>query len=506
MIAVHRRETGVDTSFARKLIEQPGEATTRQLFSEVHAGIFWVDWREADNYIVTLAARAIGRDDLRADWIDGKLTIDFSGRRTEVPLQGKPGEQDVTLDSLNRALGPEFGLRYVRASEGGDTLAFMVLPQAVWREFEASHGDRLPQAFAPIDLQAPLFAHEELPPGAMDAVYKQMGSIHFQRVAVRVISHERAAALVNDPARAGSAKPVVDTWSGDLALTYFHDLIGGDHEDITEGELLQYGTSREQLSGQALDNTGATMGSFVLWPRDDGLHKIDSKDKFVASTLVLSDDFWEGQARSLGPMRAAFAHRDVVLYAGADRPEAVAALLEALDIFGAPGCDGLSRHLHAWGPDGWQVHPAGPAERSFRKSFNWLQAERGNLRAQFEIAMLYQFMELYAESVKWYYKAAVKAATVPRTSDDMYENGSACQCNLADKYEHGLGVPQDYKKALYWYGKSAAMGNEVAQYSLGHMYLDGRGVAKDAAQARSWFEKSAARGYEGAVTALKNLG
>jgi hypothetical protein len=108
--------------------------------------------------------------------------------------------------------------------------------------------------------------------------------------------------------------------------------------------------------------------------------------------------------------------------------------------------------------------------------------------------------------VKRYYRAAVQAATAPRTSDDMYENGSACQCNLADKYEHGLGTPQDLRKAQYWYQKSAAMGNEVAQYSLGMMYLEGRGVARDVEQARAWLKQSAGRGYLDAATALRSIG
>lgn len=494
----------METTFARELIENPGPATTRQLFAQRHPGIFWVDWREADDEIVRLAAAALARTDLRPSHEGGKLFIDCGGRRTEVPLEHKPGEQDVTLASLNRALHPYFEIRYVKASEGGDTAAFQALPAASWRELEASFGARVSQAFPRLDSQAPLFAREELPANFLAGVHKQLGPVHFARVALRVISAERATQLVSDPARTGDAMPYVDGLGGDLAMTYFHDLIGGDHADITEGELRQYGTSAEEMRGQALQNTEASWSGLAYFTRE-GLKKVVTRDELVASTVALCDGMWTELSRKDGPLLAAFPHRDVVLFGRAGDSDAVGAMLEAIDAFHAAGA-GLSRVLHAWGPDGWRAHPAGEADRTFRKSFNWRQAELGNLRAQFEVAMTYQFMEAYEEAVKWYYKAAVKAAMQPRTSDDMYENGSACQCNLADKYEHGLGTPQDLRKALYWYGKSAAMGNEVAQYSLGMMYLQGRGVEQNLDQARDWLRQSAARGYADAVTALRTAG
>ena len=495
----------MDTTFARRLIEDSGEETTRQLFQESHAGIFWVDWREADTDIVTMAARALGLADLSASWRGEQLIVEYRGRATPVPLEGKPCEQDITLDSLNRALHPEFEIRYVKASEGGDTVAFQALPAAAWRELEAAFGPRVAQAFPRLDRQAPLFAREELPPGFMDAVHQQMGPVHFARVALRIVTAESARAALADPARAGDAAPVIDGVFGDLAMTYFHDLVGGDHADITEGELLQYATSREQLRDRAFDNAGEGWREHAYFPRD-GLYKFASKGKFVASTVAVWDGVWEELSKAEGPLLAAFLHRDLVLFARAGQPDAVAALLEAADRFEAADGHVLSRQLYAWTPDGFQAYQPRDTDRAFRKSFHWLQAERGNLRAQFDVAMLYQFMEVYPEAVKWYYKAAVKAAMQPRTSDDMYENGSACQCNLADKYEHGLGTPQDLRKALYWYQKSAAMGNEVAQYSLGMMYAEGRGVARDLDQARNWLKQSAGRGYLDAATALRSIG
>jgi hypothetical protein len=55
-----------------------------------------------------------------------------------------------------------------------------------------------------------------------------------------------------------------------------------------------------------------------------------------------------------------------------------------------------------------------------------------------------------------YHKTAERAEAAPADSSDMFANGSAAMCNLADKYDHGLGVRQDYAQAQHWYSKSAA--------------------------------------------------
>jgi len=43
-------------------------------------------------------------------------------------------------------------------------------------------------------------------------------------------------------------------------------------------------------------------------------------------------------------------------------------------------------------------------------------------------------------------------------------------------YENGMGVKKDYKKAIYWYEKSADQGNSNAQYHLGLMIYIGQGL------------------------------
>jgi uncharacterized protein len=135
----------------------------------------------------------------------------------------------------------------------------------------------------------------------------------------------------------------------------------------------------------------------------------------------------------------------------------------------------------------------------------WDRAEKGEILCLYSLAYKYQDAGRYAEAVDLYRKAADLAETKPVESSDMFQNGSAAQCNLADKYEHGQGIPQDYAQALYWYRKSAAKNNHVAQYSLGMMYLEGRGVSMDLAEARRWLTLSKNQGYADAGLALNKV-
>jgi localization factor PodJL len=66
---------------------------------------------------------------------------------------------------------------------------------------------------------------------------------------------------------------------------------------------------------------------------------------------------------------------------------------------------------------------------------------------------------------------------------------------IATRYLNGEnGVKQDFAKAAYWYGKSAAAGNAPGQYRLGTLYERGKGVARDMNAALGWYERSASLG------------
>ena len=64
-------------------------------------------------------------------------------------------------------------------------------------------------------------------------------------------------------------------------------------------------------------------------------------------------------------------------------------------------------------------------------------------------------------------------------------------CELAKKYYHGDGVPEDKKEAVKCLRKAAEQGYAEAQYSLGVCYMTGNGVPDDKSEAIKWLTKAA---------------
>jgi TPR repeat protein len=65
---------------------------------------------------------------------------------------------------------------------------------------------------------------------------------------------------------------------------------------------------------------------------------------------------------------------------------------------------------------------------------------------------------------------------------------------LGELHNQGLGVAQDFAKAVEWYTLAGRQGDGHALYALGVMAVDGRGMAKDAAKGRAYFEEAAGKG------------
>lgn len=106
----------------------------------------------------------------------------------------------------------------------------------------------------------------------------------------------------------------------------------------------------------------------------------------------------------------------------------------------------------------------------------------------------------YAKARYWFKRAAAQ--------DD-----SMAMHYLGEIYEHGAGVPQNFKQARRWYEKSvAAEGGDLStlpsaesMYELGWMYEQGLGVKQDYVKARAWYEKAAALGRRDAMRRLAIL-
>lgn len=63
-------------------------------------------------------------------------------------------------------------------------------------------------------------------------------------------------------------------------------------------------------------------------------------------------------------------------------------------------------------------------------------------------------------------------------------------------YYAGLGVEQDYAKALEWFEKAAELNYTTAVHNIGYMYQEGLGVEQDYDKALEWYEKAVELGDE----------
>ena len=117
-----------------------------------------------------------------------------------------------------------------------------------------------------------------------------------------------------------------------------------------------------------------------------------------------------------------------------------------------------------------------------------MQAERGNIEAQFALAQAYDrgrdVPKDKTEAIRWYRLAATQG-------DPFAQNA------LGDNYWEGTGVPKDDKEAAGWWRLAATQGFAPAQHSLGKILSGGsQGVRTDKTQAYMWLALSAAQGDE----------
>ena len=75
------------------------------------------------------------------------------------------------------------------------------------------------------------------------------------------------------------------------------------------------------------------------------------------------------------------------------------------------------------------------------------------------------------------------------------------QFDLGVLYDKGEGLPQNNHEAMVWYRRAAEQGEARAQYNLGLMYANGQGVPQDVVEAYYWISLSAARGNAHALDA-----
>ncbi|MDR1123319.1 MAG: sel1 repeat family protein [Elusimicrobiota bacterium] len=159
-----------------------------------------------------------------------------------------------------------------------------------------------------------------------------------------------------------------------------------------------------------------------------------------------------------------------------------------------------------------QAQKAQPSLAQLQKA-----AEQNNTEAQFHLAGLYVWQKEYMKAHYWNarctyletrdcggydYKECDKIIEadfqknfewLKQKADD--KNDHIAQFNLGVFYDKGFCLKKDYKKAFYYYSKSAELGNPVSQSNIGTMYYLGQGVQQNYKKAFDWFAKAAEQGY-----------
>lgn len=123
-------------------------------------------------------------------------------------------------------------------------------------------------------------------------------------------------------------------------------------------------------------------------------------------------------------------------------------------------------------------------------------ANAGDPQAMYEVARMYELgrgTELdMQKAVQWYERALAKGQNDARA-------------HLGVMYFEGSGVKRDLKRAVSLIQPAAENGNPTAQYYMGHMYEQGEGLRRDLNQAMFWYKKASVSGHYLAVARLKAL-
>lgn len=123
-------------------------------------------------------------------------------------------------------------------------------------------------------------------------------------------------------------------------------------------------------------------------------------------------------------------------------------------------------------------------------------AEAGNASAQYSLGLLYAggvgVPQDYGQA-KWWFEQASKQGHV------------GAQVDLGTLYLQGAGAPQSAQMAMFWFSQAAEHGDGLACAKLGWMYAEGQGVLQDSVQAHMWYSFAAAQGDQRAAEARDAL-
>jgi hypothetical protein len=393
----------ITKAFLRDIIYDPGNRIIDQLFDGVE-GVFWVDWREADENIIKMAAQIIGDNTLAPEWNEGALYVKFRGQLTKVPLNFEPGEQHITLATLDRAIGPDYEIRYMKASEGGDTTAFMLLKRQQLSALNAEFGEKMGDALQPV----------------------ASGSLYFIRSSQEQADAKFAARRLAEL----NETPPASFWNDEQLIS-----LGSQHIRIEHGEKTIAKTDRDYYATTLTNISGkrVRVKKFAGFTKSDGDYKLSTISKAWFSAKDFEEWYSTGKGGWIEPGGTA---TDGGNFGG--HPNG----------FWAYWCENedgqhfvaISRHIDRLLP-------------------LWLKAaEKGDSHAHYMLGYHYRQGEVLEQNFE-------KALAHYRTAAEK-EHDSA-QCDLALMYIKAQGVERNYEVAVHWLQKSAENNNGSFEIQVG---------------------------------------
>jgi len=148
------------------LVDGDEGAIDQAFFDNGCSHFFAVDWRENDVDIVQYCADCLGDDTIRGEWRDDSLVIIRNDNETTVPLMNDEGDRDITIRTLNEVLQPDYEIRFLVCSHGGDAAGFAVLAATDWQTLDGELSESVNENFIKLPLLPNIFTEmteEHLP-------------------------------------------------------------------------------------------------------------------------------------------------------------------------------------------------------------------------------------------------------------------------------------------------------------------------------------------------------
>ena len=128
--------------------------------------IFWVDWREYDEDIMSYVNDELSEED-QIEWVttpsekEGALdTVILKNHEKEaiIPYAEDAWDRDTTLKSIGKFIDDKYKLCWFEPSLGGDTLGFVVIENEGWEKLAAEFGEeKLKYYFSPVTEENEMF-------------------------------------------------------------------------------------------------------------------------------------------------------------------------------------------------------------------------------------------------------------------------------------------------------------------------------------------------------------